>query len=90
MATVVFTQNLRRHVDCPTETVDGPTVRAVLDAVFTTNPRLRGYVLDDQGTLRHHMMVFIDGEPITDRRELSDPVRATSEVYVMQALSGGC
>lgn len=89
MATVVFTQNLRRHVECPTETVDGATVRAVLDAVFAANPRLRGYVLDDQGALRYHMMVFVDGEPITDRRDLTDPVRAASEVYVMQALSGG-
>lgn len=89
MATVVFTQNLKRHVECPTETVPGATVRAVLDAVFADNPRLRGYVLDDQGTLRHHMMVFVDGEPITDRRDLSDPVRTASEVYVMQALSGG-
>lgn len=89
MATVVFTQNLKRHVECPTETVAGATVRAVLDAVFAENPRLRGYVLDDQGTLRHHMMVFVDGEPISDRRDLSDPVRDASEVYVMQALSGG-
>jgi len=89
VATVVFTQNLRRHVECPTETVAGSTVRAVLDAVFSANPRLRGYVLDDQGALRYHMMVFVDGEPITDRRDLTDPVRAASEVYVMQALSGG-
>ncbi len=89
MATVVFTQNLRRHVECPTETVGGATVRAVLEAVFAANPRLRGYVLDDQGTMRHHMMVFVDGEPITDRAQLSDPVRPASEVYVMQALSGG-
>lgn len=89
MATVVFTQNLKRHVECPTEVVAGATVRAVLDHVFAENPRLRGYVLDDQGTLRHHMMVFVDGEPITDRRDLSDPVRDASEVYVMQALSGG-
>ena len=89
MATVVFTQNLRRHVVCPTETVSGATVREVLDAVFAANPRLRGYVLDDQGTMRHHMMVFVDGDPITDRRYLSDPVRDASEVYVMQALSGG-
>ena len=89
MATVVFTQNLKRHVECPTEIVAGDTVRAVLDAVFADNPRLRGYVLDDQGTLRHHMMVFVDGEPISDRARLSDPVRAASEVYVMQALSGG-
>ncbi len=89
MATVVFTQNLKRHVECPTEVVAGATVRAVLEAVFADNPRLRGYVLDDQGTLRHHMMVFVDGEPIADRRDLSDPVRDASEVYVMQALSGG-
>ncbi len=89
MATVVFTQNLRRHVECPTETVEGTTVRAVLDAVFAANPRLRGYVLDDQGTMRHHMMVFVDGEPIADRAKLSDPVRPASEIYVMQALSGG-
>lgn len=92
MATVVFTQNLRRHVECPTESVpvaDGATVRGVLDTVFAANPRLRGYVLDDQGTLRHHMMVFVDGEPIQDRAGLTDRVRATSELYVMQALSGG-
>lgn len=89
MATVVFTANLRRHVDCPTETVDGATVRAVLDAVFASNPRLGGYVLDDQGGLRHHMSIFVDGQQIADRVHLSDPVRPASEIYVMQALSGG-
>ena len=89
VATVVFTPNLKRHVECPTEVVDGSTVRAVLDAVFAKNPRLRGYVLDDQGGLRYHMNVFVDGEQIADRARLSDPVRAHSEIYVMQALSGG-
>ncbi len=89
MATVVFTPNLRRHVECPTERVDGPTVRVVLDVVFAQNPRLRGYVLDDQGALRRHMIIFVDGQQIGDREKLSDPVRAASEIYVMQALSGG-
>jgi molybdopterin synthase sulfur carrier subunit len=89
VATVVFTPNLKRHVDCPTETVEGSTVRAVLEQVFAQNPRLRGYVLDDQGVLRKHMSVFIDGEQLADRVHLSDPVRPASEIYVMQALSGG-
>ncbi|MDB4956629.1 MAG: thiamine S [Myxococcales bacterium] len=89
MATVTFTPNLKRHVECPTEAVAGSTVRAVLDVVFAHNPRLRGYVLDDQGVLRKHMMVFVDGQQIEDRDHLSDPVREASEVYVMQALSGG-
>ena len=30
MATVAFTPNLQRHVECATERVDGATVRAVL------------------------------------------------------------
>jgi sulfur-carrier protein len=89
MATVVFTPNLRRHVECSTESVAGENVRAALDAVFARSPRLRGYVLDDQGRLRHHMNVFVDGQQIADRERLSDPVRPTSEIYVMQALSGG-
>jgi hypothetical protein len=86
---VVFTVNLRRHVDCPTVEVPGATVREVLDAVFAGNPRLRGYVVDERGVLRKHMSVFVDGEQITDREQLSDPVAPSSELYVMQALSGG-
>jgi sulfur-carrier protein len=89
VATVSFTPNLERHVECPTQDIGGGTVRAVLDAVFAANPRLRGYVLDDQGALRRHMMVFVDGQQIQDREGLSDPVRAASDIYVMQALSGG-
>jgi molybdopterin converting factor small subunit len=89
VATVHFTANLQRHVACPTETVDGATVRECLDAVFARNPRARGYVLDEHGAVRHHMNVFLDGEQIHDRVQLSDPVGADAEIYVMQALSGG-
>lgn len=89
MATVHFTQNLKRHVDCPTTVVAGETVGEVLAAVFEANPRLRGYVLDDRGAVRKHMNVFVDGEMIADREQLTDPVGSDAEVYVMQALSGG-
>ena len=89
MAEVVFTPNLRRHVDCPTVQVPGATVREVLERVFADNPRLRGYVLDDQGALRKHMIVFIDGGQLVDRDRLGDPVGPAAELYVMQALSGG-
>jgi sulfur-carrier protein len=46
-------------------------------------------VLDDQGHLRANVVVFIDGRRSTDRVTLSDPLRADSRVYVLQALSGG-
>jgi sulfur-carrier protein len=89
MAVVVFTPNLQRHVACPTVKVDGTSVREVLDQVFADNPRLRGYVVDEQGRLRKHMVVFIDGNQIVDRDLQTDAVTSRSEVYVMQALSGG-
>lgn len=89
MPRVSFTQNIQRHVESPDVTVSGATVREVLEAVFRANPRARDYVLNDQGALRKHMVVFIDGEMIHDRMTLGDPVAADGEVYVMQALSGG-
>ncbi len=89
MPTVSFTPNIQRHVNCPPSRVQGETVRQVLDAVFKGNPRARGYVLDDQGAVRQHMNVFVDGHQVHDRRDLSDPVRPDAEVYVAQALSGG-
>lgn len=89
MARVSFTANLQRHVSCPAVDVPGTTVREVLEQVFEQNEGARGYILDEQGVLRHHMMVFIDGEPVRDRGGLSDKVADNADVYVMQALSGG-
>lgn len=89
MARVVFTVNLRRHVECPDAVVDGGTVREVLERVFEATPRLRGYVVDERGVLRRHMVVFVDGRLVEDRIALSDPVSEQTEVYVMQSLSGG-
>jgi molybdopterin synthase sulfur carrier subunit len=89
MPTVTFTPNLQRHVDCPQVEVAGETVRQVLDAVFRGNPRARAYVLDEQGAVRQHMVIFVDGKQVRDRRALGDPVARNAEVYVAQALSGG-
>jgi molybdopterin converting factor small subunit len=89
MPKVVFTANLQRHVSCPPQDTAGATVGAALEEVFAENPRLRGYILDDQGRVRHHVVVFVDGQRIQDPVLLSDPVKASSEIFVMQALSGG-
>ena len=89
MPTVRFTQNIQRHLACPTVEVSGATVRGVLEAYFQLYERARGYVLDDQGRLRHHMAIFIDGGQILDREGLSDPVPANVVIDLVQALSGG-
>jgi molybdopterin synthase sulfur carrier subunit len=89
MATVRFTQNIQRHVECPTRQASGATLRAVLDDYFRENEKARGYVLDEQGRVRQHMVVFIDGDLVVDRDGLSDPVKENAMIDVIQALSGG-
>jgi len=89
MPTVRFTQNIQRHVVCPTREASGSTLRAVLDEYFRENESARGYVLDEQGRIRQHMVVFIDGEMVRDRDRLSDAVKPDSVVDVIQSLSGG-
>lgn len=89
MPVVVFTPALQRHVACPESKVEASTVREAMDRVFAALPKARGYILDDAGALRHHVVIFVDGTAIADRQGLSDPVKDASEIYVMQALSGG-
>ncbi|MGH7045843.1 MAG: MoaD/ThiS family protein [Stellaceae bacterium] len=89
MATVVFTSALQRFLKTGCTAVTAATVGGALDAVFATAPLLRGYLLDDQGTLRRHVAVYVNGEAVRDRHRLSDPVGGDDQIHVLQALSGG-
>ena len=89
MARLVFTQQLRRFTDVPEIDTSAATLREALEAAFSVNPKLRGYILDDQGHLRPNVVAFIDGRRIADRVALDDAVSADSSIHVLQALSGG-
>jgi hypothetical protein len=89
MPILAFTPQLRRFTETPEVNTDATTLRAALDAAFALNPRLRGYVLDDQGHLRPNVVVFIDGRRNDERVRLDAPLQPASRVHVMQALSGG-
>lgn len=89
MARVSFTSNLRRHVDCPPAEVVGTTVADCLNAYFADRPTVRTYVLDDQGRIRRHVVVFVGRDQLRDVVTQSDPVDHDTEILVMQALSGG-
>jgi sulfur-carrier protein len=89
MPTVVFTPQLRRFTEVPEVASQASTLRQALEDAFAINPRLRGYVLDDQGHVRANVVVFIDGRRCDDRVQLADALQPDSRVHVMQALSGG-
>jgi sulfur-carrier protein len=89
MPRIVFTPQLRRFVEAPEFETGALRLREALEATFEAHPRLRGYVLDDQGHLRTNVVVFIDGQRTHDRSGLSEALLPHSTVHVLQALSGG-
>jgi hypothetical protein len=89
MAILEFTPQLRRFVDTPVVETPAAVLREGLEAAFAINPRLRGYILDDQSHLRANVVIFIDGRRVRDLRGLTDPLGPDSRVHVLQALSGG-
>ncbi len=89
MPSVAFSPNIRSHVEIESYQVYGKTVQEVLEAVFEQHPRLRSYLFDDDGSIRKHIAIILNSEPIADRTRLSDHVGETDEIFVMQALSGG-
>ena len=89
MAQVRFTSWLRELVPDAAIDADGATVGDALAAVFTALPHVRGYVLDDRGSLRKHVCIFADGRRLPRETTLTHPINTDSQVYIMQALSGG-
>jgi molybdopterin synthase sulfur carrier subunit len=89
MARIRFTQNLTRFIETSEIVAAGRTVAGVFQDACAQRPVLRDWVLDDQGGLRPHMSLFVDGTQIRDRRQLSDPVADDSVIDIIQALSGG-
>jgi sulfur-carrier protein len=87
--TIHVTSHLRRVAPGAPIPVDAATLGAALEAYFAVAPKVRSYIVDDQGRLRRHVAVFIDGELLRDRSDLGRQIAPESEIYLMQALSGG-
>jgi molybdopterin synthase sulfur carrier subunit len=89
MAQIHFTTWLRAVVPDGPVTARGATVGEALEALLAERPGARSYVLDEQGRLRKHVCIFADGERLGHETALGHRISPQSQLYVMQALSGG-
>lgn len=92
MATVTLTRHL--HAFFPALAgqelrVEAATVAEAVQAIERIAPGFAFYICDEAGRLRPHVNVFVDQQRVSDRTRLSDPVGAASEIFILQALSGG-
>lgn len=69
----------------PRHQAEGDTLGAVLNSLFAGEPGLRNHLLDENGLIRPHVLIFVDAA----RADLETPVGPGSEVQVLQAVSGG-
>ncbi len=89
MARLEFAPSLQRHVPCPPVCADAGCLREAMAQAWKIRPALQPYLLDEQGCVRRHVALFINGQLLHDRKDLSRPLGATDSVYIAQALSGG-
>ncbi len=90
MATIKFTRALKRfYPNLSTLQVEATTVAEVVKSLGESHPGLNDYIVDERGSLRQHVNIFIQNSLISDREHLTDTLDDKDEVYIMRALSGG-
>jgi sulfur-carrier protein len=70
----------------PQVEAEGATVGEVLDDLDRHYPGIRFRMIDEQDGIRRHIRVFVNGDQV---RGLAAQLRATDEILIVQALSGG-
>jgi len=69
--------------------IEAKTLAEALQSLSLANSKLANYILDEQGNVRKHILISVDNELIHNRKKLEQPLNPDSEIYILQALSGG-
>ena len=83
---VLIPSALRSYTESSEAEASGATLAAVLVDLERRYTGIRFRMIDEQDRIRRHIRIFVNGGQV---RELSQPLAATDEVVIVQALSGG-
>ncbi|MGH7865431.1 MAG: hypothetical protein ACREQB_10595 [Candidatus Binataceae bacterium] len=76
-------------IELPLQSGMQMTAVEVIESLAREHPGIRDRVLTEQGELRRHVNIFIDGENTRFIGGLSAQVGAESEMWIHPSLSGG-
>ena len=83
---VLIPSALRSYTESGQAIASGATLADVLHDLDRQYPGIRFRMIDEQEKVRRHIRIFINGEQV---HALSQPLKMTDDVVIVQALSGG-
>jgi molybdopterin synthase sulfur carrier subunit len=66
--------------------LEGADVRSVVRGLEAEWPKTAGWVLDDQGLVRAHVNVYLNGERVREDAAVSPD----DTLYILASITGGC
>ncbi len=69
----------------PEQEIGGATVAELLRGLELEHPAVAGWILDERGTIRRHINVFVNGE----RGGCDTTVASSDRVEILPAITGG-
>jgi len=70
-------------------TVEGTTIRQLLEALQVEFPAMSGQVLTSQGDLHRFVNVYLNDDDVRYLRQLDTPVGPDDVVSILPAVAGG-
>jgi len=83
---VLIPSALRSYTERGETDAVGATLAELLADLDRQYAGIRFRIVDEQDRIRRHIRIFVNGE---QARDLAQPLAATDEVIIVQALSGG-
>ncbi|MBE0627815.1 MAG: MoaD/ThiS family protein [Burkholderiales bacterium] len=83
---VLIPSALRSYTEQGKVSASGATLGAVLVDLDRLYPGIRFRMIDEQEQIRRHIRCFVNGVQV---RDLAQPLAASDELVIVQALSGG-
>ena len=90
MIKVKFTSALKQFFpDLSEQELESTSIKEIITSIESIYPGMQDYLLEEDGSLRKHVNIFVRDEMMVDRHRLSDTLIDGDDVLIFQALSGG-
>jgi molybdopterin synthase sulfur carrier subunit len=90
MPTIRIPTPLRKLTNTQEEVIaSGATLGAVLDELNASFPGLGERIVDEQGTIRRFVNIFVNDEDVRFLQEKETPVKEADVISIVPAIAGG-